>query len=81
MELEETVSLMCSESYISRFKAEVYQLSIRLEELNNLISCAEAGYLLEYTDLEVAKIRAQRTAMEVYLDCLMARAEDEGIIF
>lgn len=38
MELKDTVSMMCSDDYKERFKAEYYQLKIRYDKLSNIIN-------------------------------------------
>lgn len=43
MELKDTITMMQSEDYKERFKAEVYQLDIRIGKLNNMLSAWSAG--------------------------------------
>ena len=45
MTLEETISLMNSEDYKDRFKAEYYQTKIRYEKLHKLLVKHVAGTL------------------------------------
>lgn len=40
-ELKETVELMLSNDYKERFKAEYYQLKIRIDRLDNMLSKME----------------------------------------
>ena len=45
-ELKETVELMLSNDYKERFKAEYYQLKIRIDRLYNMLSKMENEYSL-----------------------------------
>lgn len=78
MELKDTVAMMISDDYILRLKAEIYQLSIRLDRLDRIINDAATGSL-DISDLHYAKLRAQQTAMEAYLHCLIDRAINDNI--
>lgn len=78
MELKETALMMLSEDYKERFKAEYYQLKIRLEKLNATIVkkavnpevAPETSYLM---------LKQQSMIMEAYLKCLDERAMAEHI--
>ena len=63
MELKETTKLMNSKKYKDRFKAEIYQLDIRIGKLANMLSAWDRGelgftpscsYVLLETQLDVA---------------------------
>lgn len=74
MKLEDTISLMCSDDYKDRLKAEYLQASIRLGKLN--------AYILEMPDqtsIEGQHMREQRNAMKYYVDALKTRLVDNGI--
>lgn len=78
MELLDTIEMMKSDDYKERFKAEYYQLKIRLDRLNALVikkgihseSVPETSYLM---------LKQQSIIMEAYLKCLDERAKHEGI--
>lgn len=78
MELLDTIEMMKSDDYKERFKAEYYQLKIRLDRLNALVikkgihpeSVPETSYLM---------LKQQAIIMEAYLKCLDERAKHEGI--
>lgn len=77
MELKDTISLMQSENYKERFKAEYYQVKIRLEKLKAFIESWENIKNKPVTPkmIYVAQIKA----MEDYLYSLIARAAIEEI--
>lgn len=78
MDLLDTVQMMKSDDYKERFKAEYYQLKIRLEKLNATIVrkavnpkvAPETSYLM---------LKQQSIIMEAYLKCLKERATTEHI--
>lgn len=78
MDLLDTIQMMKSDDYKERFKAEYYQLKIRLEKLNAMIIrkavnpevAPEASYLM---------LKQQSMIMEAYLKCLEERAMAEHI--
>lgn len=77
MELESTIVWMTSPYYKERFKAEYYQLKIRFNKLQKMVSgwdnlkfepsCQKETYI------------TQLDAMRIYLTILEYRAEIEGI--
>ena len=77
MKLNETIEMMTSSDFKERFKAEYYQLKIRLNKL--------AQMLLKYNELDFTPncsfdlLNGQLKIMEVYMDYLEERAEIEGI--
>ena len=76
-DLVDTIPLMQSEDFKDRFKAEYYQLKIRLNKL--------AQMLLKYNELDFTPncsfdlLNGQLKVMELYMDYLEERAEIEGI--
>lgn len=78
MELLDTIEMMKSDDYKERFKAEYYQLKIRLAKLKALLikksidpNCIpETSYLM---------LKEQSIIMEAYLNSLTKRAELEHI--
>ena len=70
--LEETVELMKSDKYEDRFRAEYWQLKIRLDKLRNFL----------YSNRKKGNhqlLNIQYDCMTDYLLVLRARAEKEGI--
>lgn len=65
MELLDTIEMMKSDDYKERFKAEYYQLKIRLDRLNALV--IKKG------------IHPESVPETSYLKCLDERAKLEGI--
>lgn len=79
IELRNTINMMISEDYKERFKAEYYQLNIRIYKLEFLLDAWD-NEELEYTpncprDLYDIQMRA----MEEYRTILRARAKIENI--
>lgn len=79
--LADTVELMTSENYKDRFRAECYQLSIRLDKLNEFITKYEDESLEFKPTVSIDILREQYKAMQKYQDILMARAVLEEIRF
>lgn len=79
MELIDTLELMASDDYKNRFKAEYYQLKLRLEKLNKTIIKALANTLEFELSCDVQLLEEQSYAMAQYMKCLEIRAEIEGI--
>lgn len=78
MELKETALMMLSEDYKERFKAEYYQLKIRLEKLNaTIVRKAVDPKVVPKTSYLMLK--QQSIIMEAYLKCLEERAMTEHI--
>ena len=78
-ELKDTISLMVSEDYKDRFKAEYYQLKIRHEKLLNMIARHDTGTLDFDPDSSIGLLAEQCGVMGRYLRLLEVRAEVEGI--
>ena len=89
MKLAETVTMMNSEDYKERFKAEYHQTKIRYEKLkafNNKIEASERtqyGQVKQVTmpthDCPSDLLRQQQSVMGEYLHLLEVRAVIEGI--
>lgn len=78
MELKDTIDLMMSNQYKERFKAEFYQLKIRIEKLENTLNHyfdSNIKYNCSY-DL----LHEQLIDMKHYFDVLKRRAEIEHVI-
>ena len=79
MELKDTVGMMLSEDYKERFKAEYYQVKIRLEKLEDTIKKYDES-ILNFTDpFPIELLRQQADYMNNYKAILEQRASYEGI--
>lgn len=89
VDLRDTVSMMSSEDYKERFKAEYYQTKVRYEKLKAFNSRIEAAFRTKCSldkRVEVPKhdcpdelLRDQQRAMGEYLHILEVRAVIENI--
>lgn len=80
MELKDTIELMQSDDYKDRFKAEYYQVKIRLEKLRAMLEKWDKGEL-NFTPATPRFIyEGQVKAMESYYYALSARAAMEHIV-
>ena len=79
MELKDTIDLMQSEDYKERFKAEYYQVKIRLEKLYEMLVRYDAGTLGFTPDCSIQLLKDQLSIMRDYLYALQVRAEIENI--
>ena len=79
MNLNNTVSMMNSDDYKERFKAEYWQTKIRYEKLHKLIVRHEAGTLDFKLSCPIMILEAQKRHMGEYLHVLQIRAEIEEI--
>lgn len=79
MELQNTVEMMNSSDYKERFKAEVYQLDIRIDKLASMLSAWGAGELKFQPACSYDPLEAQLNSMKVYRHFLGERANIEGI--
>lgn len=88
MELKDTVTMMNSEDYKERFKAEYYQTKIRYEKLKAFNNKIEATERTQFTgrpadmpkhDCPLDLLREQQAHMGQYLHILEVRAVIEGI--
>ena len=80
MELKDTIELMSSLDYRERFKAEYYQLAIRIKKLTKTLEKIKAGNndFTPATNL-VDNLSTQLEYMSRYLDILKVRAITEKI--
>lgn len=79
MELKDTVSLMNSEDYKERFKAEYFQTKIRYDKLHAMLVKHEAGTLDFTPTCPIPTLNMQKRSMGEYLKQLEIRAEIEDI--
>lgn len=79
MELKDTCSLMMSEDYKERFKAEYYQLKIRYAKLMKMLKYWDKDELDFTPDCPRSIYTLQVRAMHDYLAVLEARAKIEEI--
>ncbi len=79
MELKDTAKLMNSKDYKQRFRAEVYQLDIRIDKLAGMISAWDSGDLSFTPTCPYVLLETQLNAMKVYRHLLQMRAEFEGV--
>ncbi len=79
MKLVDTIPLMESEDYKERFKAEYYQLTIRIEGLKQMLDKYKNGTLKFTPTCSYALLSKQLKTMEAYAACLEVRATTERI--
>lgn len=80
MELKDTVDLMLSDDFKDRLKAEYYQLTYRIEKLEEYIDEKIKNEKLTGDEtLEMAET-GQLFSMETYRNCLENRCKDLGIV-
>ena len=79
MQLKETVTMMVSEDYKERFKAEYYQLIIRLNDLTSMLIKWENNMLDFEPKCSKETLEDQVIFMQGYMDILLLRAEIEEI--
>jgi hypothetical protein len=78
-ELSQTVEMMTSSDYKERFKAEYYQVQIRLEKLRVMLEKWDKNELDFTPTCPKSTYTWQIKAMEDYLQILKARANMEGV--
>ena len=79
MQLKDTIEMMTSEDFKERFKAEYYQLSIRLYSLTSMLIKWENNMLDFEPKCSKETLENQVKFMKGYLDILRLRAEIEEI--
>ena len=79
MQLKDTVEMMISEDFKERFKAEYYQLSIRLYGLTSMLYKWKNNMLDFEPKCSKETLENQLIFMQGYIDILRLRAEIEGI--
>ena len=77
--LNDTVSLMNSDDYKERFKAEYLQTKIRYDKLHKMCVKYEAGTLEFNPSCSLELLKEQKSHMGQYLHCLEVRAEIENV--
>lgn len=79
MELKDTVTMMESDDYKERFRAEYFQAKIRYDKLDEMTVMYEAG-TLPFTPLcTLELLKEQKKYMGNYIRCLRIRASIEDI--
>lgn len=78
-ELKETTDLMLSEDYEERFKAEFYQLNIRITKLETFIRKFRNNELKFKPVCSIELLRKQLNTMMMYQSILYERAKEENI--
>lgn len=79
MELKDTISLMTSEDYKTRFKAEYIQNVVRYKKLKSMLDKWDNGKLDFSPTCPRSAYNIQVKAMTDYIAILEARAVMEGI--
>ncbi|OUO73822.1 crAss001_48 related protein [Anaeromassilibacillus sp. An250] len=79
MELKDTISLMTSEDYKNRFKAEYIQNVVRYKKLKSMLDKWDNGKLDFSPTCPRSAYNIQVKAMTDYIAVLEARAVMEGI--
>lgn len=79
MKLFDTFEMMNSSDYKERFRAEYYQLLIRVEKLSKMLQMFQDGDLPFNPECPEKLLEEQREIMWKYLALLRIRAEIEQI--
>ena len=79
MQLKDTVEMMISEDFKERFKAEYYQLSIRLYGLTSMLYKWKNNMLDFEPKCSKETLENQVLFMQGYIDILRLRSEIEEI--
>ena len=79
MKLEDTISLMTSNDYKDKTKAEYLQLKIRHEKLANILKGYREGTLDFEPNCSYDLLHTQLVYMECYMNVLEERAKIEDI--
>ena len=79
MDLIDTIEPMSSEDYKDRFRAEYYQLEIRLDKLTTMLEKWDKGELNFTPTCPRELYNEQVNAMVNYLNVLRTRAEIEHV--
>ena len=79
MQLKDTVEMMNSKDYKERFKAEFYQLLIRLDNLTSMLIKWENNMLDFEPKCSKETLENQVIFMQGYIDILRLRAQIEEI--
>ena len=79
MQLKDTIEMMTSKDYKERFKAEYYQLSLRLYSLTSMLNKWENNMLDFEPKCSKETLENQVIFMQGYMDILRLRAKIEEI--
>lgn len=79
MEINKTIEMMTSDDFEERFKAEYYQLEIRLNSLAQMLLKYERNELDFKPRCSFDLLNGQLKAMELYKEYLEERAEIENV--
>ncbi|MFR7364834.1 MAG: crAss001_48 related protein [Terrisporobacter sp.] len=79
MKLQDIIEMMNSADYNERFKAEFYQLKIRICKLDNMVSKYKLGELPFEPNCSYDLLNGQLKAMRLYQSYLIERAEIENV--
>ena len=79
MQLKDTISMMESADYKERFKAEYYQLLIRLDSLRSMLIKLKYNMLDFEPKCSKETLENQVIFMKGYVDILLLRSKLEGI--
>ena len=79
MELKDTVELMISDDYNDRFRAEYYQLEVRIDKLQTMLEKYKNNQLDFVPKCSYDLLSKQLEAMVQYRDCLLERSIIEDI--
>ena len=79
MDLKDTIDMMTSADYKERFKAEYYQLEIRLDKLTAMLEKWDNNELDFKPTCPRELFNQQVCGMVEYLNVLRTRADIEGI--
>ena len=79
IDLKDTATLMQSDDYKERFRAEYWQTKIRYDKLDEMTVKYEAGTLDFTPHASLDLLKLQQSYMGNYLRCLRIRAELEGV--
>ena len=79
MNLLEAKEMMSSEDFKERFRAEYFQLKLRMEGLEKMLVSYKNGTLNFKPTCSYDLLKSQARVMRVYLEILEERAELENI--
>lgn len=79
MELKDTITMMESDDFKDRFRAEFHQVRIRREKLIDMLDKWNRGELGFKPKCSFEMLCTQRDIMQAYLSVLRERAKIEGI--
>ena len=80
MDLKDTIDMMNSSQYVDRFKAEYYQLKIRIQKLKDMLVKYKNNELNFTPKCSYDLLYFQLVCMNEYMNVLEERAKIENII-